>query len=131
MDKQAFVNGFVKRANEYGLSSNQAFELLKAADDGFLGGLGGLGGLAAGGLTGLAAAHGLGAMVGSNYAPISDKDLEREMAYMEDPSMSKGLKYALIPGYAGYRQAKNDRVQAAYQKYKDEHRPLAPQQPQY
>lgn len=128
MDKQAFVHGFVKRANEYGLSSNQAFELLKAADEGFFGGLGGL---AAGGLTGLAAAHGLGAMVGSNYAPISDKDLEHEMAYMEDPSMSKALKYALIPGYAGYRQAKNDRVQAAYQKYKDEHRSASPQQPQY
>lgn len=128
MDKQAFVNGFVKRANEYGLSSNQALELLKAAEGG---GFGGLGGLAAGGLTGLAAAHGLGAMVGSNYAPISDKDLEHEMAYMEDPSMSKALKYALIPGYAGYRQAKNDRVQAAYQKYKDEHSSAVPQQPQY
>lgn len=29
--QQAFINGFVKRASEYGLNQNEAFELLKSS----------------------------------------------------------------------------------------------------
>jgi hypothetical protein len=61
-----------------------------------------------------------GAMIGSNYSPISTKELKDELAYHEDPSISKALKYLLVPGYTGYRAAKTNRLDRAYQKYRDE-----------
>jgi hypothetical protein len=35
--QQAYINGFVKRASEYGLNHNEAIELLKEADSSWLG----------------------------------------------------------------------------------------------
>ena len=112
--EQAYLEGFVKRAAEYGLSEEEAKNLLKSAVVGI-----GLDTALAG------APSGVGAMLGGNYAPISNKELEEEMAYSEDPSLSKALKYLLVPGYTGYRLAKNDRLEHAFQKYKDAQKGVA------
>ena len=59
--------------------------------------------------------------MGANYAPLNTKELEEELHYSEDPSVGKALKY-LIPGYAGYRYAKDARLEQAYQNYRDSQR---------
>jgi len=109
--EQAYTNGFIKRAAEYGFNESEAQRLLKQSAIGL--------GLDAA-MLGLPS--GAGAMVGSNYAPINDKELREEMAYSEDPSLSKALKYLLMPGYTGYRAAKNKRLEHAYQSYRDKQR---------
>jgi hypothetical protein len=111
--EQAYLDGFIKRAADYGISSEEATSLLKSAVVGI------------GADVALAGApSGIGALLGGNYAPISNKELEEEMAYSEDPSLSKALKYLLVPGYTGYRLAKNNRLEHAFQKYKDTQRGL-------
>lgn len=112
--KQSYINGFIKRASEHGFSEAEAQQLLKQSAIGV--------GLDAA-MLGLPS--GAGAMIGSNYTPINDKELREEMAYSEDPSMSKALKYLLMPGYTGYRAAKNKRLEHAYQSYRDKQR-MAP-----
>lgn len=125
MSKSAFITGFLKRAQQHGHNTEKELHALgKQASDAFDAAcqqyldkqavLGPLADIGAGGLP-----SALGAMIGHNYAPISDKELEEELAYSEDPSLSKALKYTLIPGYTGYRMAKNDRLERAFQKYKD------------
>jgi len=128
MNKAHFILGFLKRAQQAGVVTEDNYELLKkhastasyeaaqqmlpgALDPNSFKGI----------LGTLVGSNALGAMLGSNYAPISNNELEQEMAYKEDPSVSKAIKY-LIPGYAGYRAAKNSRLDQAYQKYKGEHR---------
>lgn len=133
MSKQAFITGFLKRAQQHGHNEEQVLrDLGKQASaaydkacDSFLNKQAVIGPLADIGAAGLPSA--LGAMIGHNYAPISDKELEEEMAYTEDPSISKLLKYTLIPGYTGYRAAKADRLDHAYQKYLDTQRAQAGQ----
>jgi hypothetical protein len=108
--QKAFVQGFVKRAAEYGFDENEAAALLdKTAAVGMLADLAAFG-----------APSGLGAMIGGNYSPVSNKELEEELRYSEDPSISKALKYMLVPGYTGYRLAKNNRLEHAYDKYRQE-----------
>lgn len=108
--QKSFVQGFVKRASEYGFDENEAVALLdKTAAVGLLADLAAFG-----------APSGLGAMIGGNYSPISNKELEEELRYSEDPSISKALKYMLVPGYTGYRMAKNNRLEHAYNKYRQE-----------
>jgi hypothetical protein len=108
--QKSFVQGFVKRASEYGFDENEAAALLdKTAAVGMLADLAAFG-----------APSGLGAMIGGNYSPVSNKELEEELRYSEDPSISKALKYMLVPGYTGYRLAKNNRLEHAYEKYRQE-----------
>jgi hypothetical protein len=122
--KQAFINGFISRAHEVGvLDDTNKAALAKQASDTFdsltkeaIAPVGLVGDVMALGLPSM-----IGGAIGHNYAPISDRELRDEMAYHEDPSISKALKYALIPGYLGYRAAKVDRLNQAYQKYRDEH----------
>jgi len=126
MSKQAFISGFLKKAQVTGsLNKDNFAELNKYAEEAYtdyssLNKEAVLGPAADIGAMGLPSV--LGAMIGHNYAPISDKELEQEMAYTEDPSISKALKYALIPGYTGYRAAKTDRLEHAYDKYRDTNR---------
>jgi hypothetical protein len=108
--QKSFMQGFVKRAADYGFSQDDAVELLnKTAAVGMLADLAAFG-----------APSGLGAMIGGNYSPVSNKELEEELRYSEDPSISKALKYMLVPGYTGYRLAKNNRLEHAYDKYRQE-----------
>jgi hypothetical protein len=78
------------------------------------------------GLVGDARLYGLpsavGALIGNNYNPISDKELKEELDYTDKPSISKALKYLLMPGYTGYRMAKTNRLEHAYDKYRDAHK---------
>ena len=87
MNKQAYINGFVKRANEYGYTAEQALELLKQANPGYYeqtganlghtagkvlgGGVGGIGGAIAGApfeaIPGVGTALGNAAMLGGGY----------------------------------------------------------------
>jgi hypothetical protein len=125
--KQAFINGFISRAQETGvLTQENSQALAKQASETYDSlvkkamppvGVGLVGDAMAFGVPSL-----IGAAIGHNYSPISDRELRDEMAYHEDPSISKALKYALIPGYLGYRAAKVNRLDQAYQKYRDEHR---------
>ena len=132
MSKSAFITGFLKRAQSQGYAAEQELrELGKHASQAFdtaqsqlLGKQAVFGPLADIGAGGLPSA--LGAMIGHNYAPISDRELEEEMAYTEDPSLSKALKYSLIPGYTGYRAAKTNRLDHAYQQYRDANREQLP-----
>jgi hypothetical protein len=104
----SYIQGFVKRAEEFGFDENEAVELLdKTAAVGVLADLAAFG-----------APSGLGAMIGGNYTPVSNKELEEELRYSDDPSVSKALKYLLVPGYTGYRMAKNNRLEKAYEKYR-------------
>ena len=131
--QQAYLNGFIKRAAENGYSEDEALSLFKQAADPANDVQPGTASMISPVAGGLLAAQGLGAMIGHNYAPISDKELREEMAYSEDPSISKALKYLLVPGYFGYRQAKNQRLESAYDKYRDTQRqqnPMMGQQPQ-
>ena len=117
MSREAFIQGFLKQAELS--SAQQPAELLHDA----LSLYDNLNKSAAVGLGLDLAAAGLpstfGAMIGSNYAPISNKELKEELAYHEDPSISKALKYLLVPGYVGYRAAKVNRLNHAYDKYQD------------
>lgn len=126
MSKQSFISGFLKQAHATGTLNECNFtELNKYAEEAYMDYtslnkeaiLGPAADISALGLP-----SALGAMIGHNYAPISDKELEQEMAYSEDPSIGKALKYALIPGYTGYRAAKTDRLEHAYDKYRDTNR---------
>ena len=137
MDKSAFVSGFLSLAKEAEILTPDTYQQLqKQASESFYAaarcvlmekqsslGLGlTTGGDIAGSVLGtLVAANALGAGVGGNYAPLNTKELEEEMAYSEDPGVGKYLKY-LIPGYAGYRAAKNNRLEQAYQNYRDNQR---------
>lgn len=118
MHKKEFISGFFKQAAAYGYTYSS--DLARQAEIGYEAfnktAAVGLGlDLATGGLPSMA-----GAMIGGNYAPISTKELKEELAYHEDPSISKALKYLLVPGYTGYRAAKTNRLDQAYQKYRDE-----------
>ena len=118
MYKKEFISGFFKQAAAHGYTHSA--ELARQAEIGYetfsKSAATGLGlDLAVGGLPSMA-----GAMIGSNYTPISTKELKDELAYHEDPSISKVLKYLLVPGYTGYRAAKTNRLDRAYQKYRDE-----------
>lgn len=104
----AFVQGYVKRAEEFGITPEEATSLISKTAA-----IGALADLAAFG-----APSGIGAMIGGNYSPLSTPELERELRYSEDPSVSKALKYLLVPGYTGYRLAKNKRLEDAYEKYR-------------
>ena len=127
MFESAFVSGFLKQAHRAGVVNNQNYaDLEKYATEAALNAQnlpGAVNDNSGSLLLSLIGSNALGGMLGSNYAPISNKELEKEMAYKEDPSLGKTLKY-LIPGYAGYRAAKNSSIDQAYQKYKDEHKPV-------
>jgi hypothetical protein len=127
MSKPFFILGFLKQAELYGLANENnsaTFEkyaelnyencLQKVAD------LSGVVDSAVQALPFLAATNIAGAGLGSNYAPLSDRELKEELEYSEQPSLSKALKH-LIPGYAGYRMAKENRLDNAYQNYLDTH----------
>jgi len=124
MSKQSFISGFLKQAQATGNLNKENFSELnkyaEAAYESYLSKEAVFG--PAADLSALGLPSAVGAMIGSNYAPISDKELEQEMAYSEDPSISKALKYALIPGYTGYRAAKTNRLEHAYDKYRDMNR---------
>jgi len=118
MSRQAFIEGFLKRAAQYGYTRDA--QLSKAAEKGWStlhkqAFVGPATDIALKGLPSIA-----GAMLGANYAPINTKELKEELMYHEDPSISKALKYMLVPGYTGYRAAKTRRLDRAYQKYRDE-----------
>lgn len=137
MDKTAFVKGFLKTAEESGVEMDR-ISLNKFANECYYSicktaGLEDLAGNFAGSTFGLLsnpghiigpylAAQALGAGLGSSYTPQSNKELEEEMAYTEDPSLSKALKHIFLPGYSGYRAAKANRLEHAYQKYRDDRR---------
>lgn len=115
MNRNAFIQGFLTKAAEAGaadsaelrqLASSTYNDYLKTAAVGL--------GLD---LATLGAPSAVGAMLGGNYAPISDRELKEELQYSEDPSISKMMKYLLVPGYTGYRAAKVDRLNHAYDKY--------------
>lgn len=128
MQKESFVNGFLKQAESKGYLDQETSTFLKKhAEEAFdsfalnkqalMGEGGDLDRL----VGGLLASNALGGMVGSTYSPISDRELKEELEYSENPSISKALKY-LIPGYGGYRLAKNRRLETAHQKYLDDRR---------
>jgi len=135
MDKLAFISGFLSFAKQAGTLNTQTRpSLQKLASESYyhaaknvlmeksaffgLGPTSSINDVAGSAIGSMLAANALGAGIGSNYAPLNTQELEKELAYSEDPSIGKALKY-LIPGYAGYRMAKNQRLDEAYQNYKD------------
>lgn len=132
MFKKAFISGFTKRGMQLEFSSlnlckmaEQAYNNYKQALDtsNLPGTLDNIQSALPLGLVGDAQYYGLpsalGAMVGNNYSPISNKELKEELDYTDNPSISKALKYLLVPGYTGYRMAKTNRLEHAYDKYRD------------
>jgi len=128
----SFVRGFTKQAQLNGLTEQEALQLCvntlgKHADFSEV-----LNSLASGAsalgsgikdfaaeyplITGIGLPAMLGAGLGSTYKPVDDKELLDDVAYTQNPSLSKALKYIAAPGlYAGYRYAKNDRVNRMYE----------------
>lgn len=122
MSREAFIQGFLKKATESGLANpdellGNALSLYDGMNKSAAVGLGL--DLAAAGVP-----SAVGAMIGNNYAPISNKELKEELQYHEDPSISKALKYLLVPGYVGYRAAKVNRLNHAYDKYQEQQNQL-------
>jgi hypothetical protein len=117
-NRELFVRGFLKRAAAcgYGESPELQKQALRSYENWTKEAAIGLGLDAA--MLGVPSMA--GAMIGGNYSPISTQELKDELTYHEDPSISKALKYLLVPGYTGYRAAKTNRLDRAYQKYRDE-----------
>jgi len=133
MSKEFFISGFLKQAEIYGLTDAQNFDifkkyaaaqyeelLTKTASTSLSPEAQAVLDSAVKSLPFIAGTNLIGAGLGSTYAPISDRELREELEYSENPSVSKYLKY-LIPGYTGYRLAKENRIDHAYKKYLDTH----------
>jgi hypothetical protein len=130
MSKAAFIAGFIKQAQARGYyhlknaqalhnHADQAYETAYSKQAMF-------GPITDLSMMGLPSAA--GAVIGHNYSPISNKELEEEVAYSDNPSISKALKYMLLPGYTGYRMAKNQRLEHAYDKYREANKNMLPTQ---
>lgn len=124
--KQAELLGLINEANKEGIAKCASLSydtcMNKHADVNVTVPTHGLLDAIQGGLPTFALSQALGAGVGSLYSPQSDKELKEEMEYSETPGLGKMLKY-LIPGYAGYRMAKENRMEHAYQNYLDKNNP--------
>lgn len=103
---QSFIKGFVKKAEEYGLSQDQTEKLIKSAIIGPLADIGNLG------IPSL-----VGASIGHNYHPADKEEYQDEMKSYDKASLAKALKYLMIPGYTGYRLAKENRLKRLSKQY--------------
>jgi hypothetical protein len=128
MSKDFFTLGFIKQAELYGLANSENIETFKKyAELNYDYCLDKTASLMPNpetvdnlikALPLMVGANVIGAGFGSNYAPQSAKELKEELEYSENPSLAKYMRY-LLPGYTGYRLAKENRLNHAYQNYLD------------
>jgi len=106
MSEQAFINGFLKRAADYGVSETEAIEILEKQAI-----IGPLGEAA----TGMLPSY-IGAALG-RFGPMGEDEAEKQR------TTGYGLGKAMfIPGYTGYHLGRNSKSKAMLKATKEQER---------